>query len=333
MENIDLHRWIYQSTETLWDHRSNSPIKFDENNLIFSSKKFQFNFLNKTDIPNFFLDDDSTITNRQGKFYNEVLFPNYDDFDDFSALLDKGSRSLFTKMLDGELPYNSKILELGCGTGQLSIYLSRFNRQIHGVDISKGSLKLGEKFRKENSREKVFFSRMNVFNLIFKKNYFDCIVSNGVLHHTKDAKLAFANLTEHLKPGGHIVIGLYHKYGRLITNIKQAVSPYLGDKIRFFDKTLRTMKNKKKKIAWKMDQFFNPHETSHTLLELIEWFDDHGIEYVNSIPFDFHDGNKLFGQRERPSPIRLRLTEPLLAFSAKQIREGGFFVIIGKKII
>ncbi len=328
-----MHRWKHQSTEALWDNNSNSPFKLDEKQLVFSSKKLCFNFLDETNIPDFFLDDDSQITNTQSKFYNEVLFPNYDDFDDFSALLDKGSRSLFTKMLDSELPYNSKILELGCGTGQLSLYLSRFNRKVHGVDISKGSLKLGEKFRQENKREQVFFSRMNVFNLIFKKNYFDCIVSNGVLHHTKDAKLAFANLTDHLKPGGHIIIGLYHKYGRLMTNLKQAVSPYLGDNIRFFDKTLRTMKNKEKKTAWKMDQFFNPHETSHTLLELIKWFDDCGIKYVNSIPFDFQKSDKLFCPRDRPTSMRLRLIEPLLTFNSNQIREGGFFVIIGKKAI
>ena len=73
------------------------------------------------------------------------------------------------KVLDLEIPYNSKVLELGCGTGQLSIYLSRYKRIIYGVDISKGSLILGEKFRKENERENVFFSRMNVFNLFLKR--------------------------------------------------------------------------------------------------------------------------------------------------------------------
>ena len=52
------------------------------------------------------------------------------DFDSFGTLIEKGTRNAFTKKLDDEIPYNSKVLELGCGTGQLSLYLSRFNRVI-----------------------------------------------------------------------------------------------------------------------------------------------------------------------------------------------------------
>ena len=91
------------------------------------------------------------------------------------------------------------------------------------------------------------------------------------------------------------------------------------------------MKNKEKKTAWKLDQFFNPHETSHTLIELLEWFGLHGIKYVNFIPFGFRDGEKLFILRDRPSKLRFRFLEPLLTFNSKQLREGGFFVIIGEK--
>ena len=39
-------------------------------------------------------------------------------------------------------------------------------------------------------------------------NYFDVIISNGVLHHTHDAKLAFTKLVEKLKPNGIIVADL-----------------------------------------------------------------------------------------------------------------------------
>ena len=33
--------------------------------------------------------------------------------------------------------------------------------------------------------------KMDVFDLKFKPNIFDYVLSNGVLHHTKDAKEAF----------------------------------------------------------------------------------------------------------------------------------------------
>ena len=47
-----------------------------------------------------------------------------------------------SKMLEGK----KNVLEVGCGTGQLSLFLSRYNREIFSIDLSKGSLNLGEKF-------------------------------------------------------------------------------------------------------------------------------------------------------------------------------------------
>ena len=78
--------------------------------------------------------------------YNDVKFPNYDDTDDFGTLIDKVERSIFAKMLDNEIPMGATVLEAGCGTGQLSIFLSRYNRQVYGIDISKGSLVEAKKF-------------------------------------------------------------------------------------------------------------------------------------------------------------------------------------------
>ena len=38
------------------------------------------------------------------------------------------------------------VLEAGCGTGQMSIYLSRYGRRIFGIDLSEGSLIEAKKF-------------------------------------------------------------------------------------------------------------------------------------------------------------------------------------------
>ena len=38
----------------------------------------------------------------------------------------------------------SKILEVGCGTGQLSNFLSRYNRKLFGIDLSESSLAMAE---------------------------------------------------------------------------------------------------------------------------------------------------------------------------------------------
>ena len=108
--------------------------------------KRRFNIING--IPDFFTDDGEKLSVTQSKFYNEIKFPNYDKIDDFGSLLEKSEKSTFFKKLDDEIKMFSKVLEVGWGTGQLSLFLSRYKREIYSVDLSIGSLELGEKFRK-----------------------------------------------------------------------------------------------------------------------------------------------------------------------------------------
>ena len=136
-------------------------IEHKENKLYLDNK--YLNLINKK-IANFISDDLDNLTNKMSEFYDEVKFPNYDDCEDYASLYDKGIKNLFTKRIDQELSYGTNILELGCGTGQLSLFLARGNRNIFGVDISNGSLILGEKFRSDNDIKNVYFMKMEVFD-------------------------------------------------------------------------------------------------------------------------------------------------------------------------
>ena len=301
---------------------SKKEINFNEN--------FEYKFFK--DIPDLFLEDGNSLTKIQSDFYNDVKFPNYDDVEDFGSLLDKSRRSIFVKKLDDEIPMGSNILEAGCGTGQMSIILSRYARQIYGIDLSKGSLIEAKQFINSNDIKSVHLFRMNIFKLFFEENTFDVIISNGVLHHTYNPKLAFSKLVRVLKPGGIIVIGLYHRYGRIIQKIRQSLIKNFGDSFKFLDKRFREKISDKKKYAWFLDQYKNPSETTHTYLEVLNWFKVENIEFLSSIPFDFNPENKLFQKREAKNRFEIFLNEISLAFNLRQISEGGFFVMIGKKL-
>ena len=301
---------------------SKKEINFNEN--------FEYKFFK--DIPDLFLEDGNSLTKIQSDFYNDVKFPNYDNVEDFGSLLDKSRRSIFVKKLDDEIPMGSNILEAGCGTGQMSIVLSRYARTIYGIDLSKGSLIEAKQFINSNDIKSVHLFRMNIFKLFFEENTFDVIISNGVLHHTYNPKLAFSKLVRVLKPGGIIVIGLYHRYGRIIQKIRQSLIKIFGDSFKFLDKRFREKISDKKKYAWFLDQYKNPSETTHTYLEVLNWFKVENIEFLSSIPFDFNPENKLFQKREAKNRFEIFLKEISLAFNLKQISEGGFFVMIGKKL-
>ena len=52
---------------------------------------------------------------------------------------------------------------------------------------------------------------------------FDLVISNGVLHHTAEPFRAFQTISGLVKPGGYILVGLYHRWGRLVTDFRRRV--------------------------------------------------------------------------------------------------------------
>jgi len=322
----------------LLNNNNNSSLKFvseSEKTTFFADEGNNKKYNIFEGIPDFFGENDSKITDTQKDFYNNIKFPNYDDIDDLGSLIDKSIKNIFSNKLDKEISYDAKILEVGCGTGQLTNFLARYSRELYGIDLSKGSLLLAENFRKKNQISRAFFIRMDVFNLFFMKNNFDVIISNGVLHHTKDAKLAFKNLIKYLKPNGYVVVGLYHKYGRSYTRLIQFLVKYFGDNFKFMDKKNIDPKiSKDKRYAWFNDQYKNPHETLHTYSEVIDWFTESNIEFLSSIPFGIESNiheTKIFSKVEIKKGFGLFLEEFIQMFKFNQIREGGFFIMIGKK--
>lgn len=282
-------------------------------------------------IPNLFIDDGNKINKLQSDFYNEIKFPNYNNLDDLGSLIEKTTKNFFLKKLDNEIGYSKKILEAGCGTGQLSIFLSRYKRSIYGIDLSIGSLLEAKKFIDKNNINNVNFYRMNIFKMFFPKNYFDIVISNGVLHHTHNCRKAFSKLTNVLKKNGLIIVGLYHRYGRIVQKIRQFFFPILGENLKFFDRRFKENISDKKKYAWFLDQYNNPHETTHTYNELLKWFKEDNIEFLNCLPFHYDEDRPLFQKNEVLKNPELFFSEILLSINYQQIYEGGFFIMIGKK--
>ena len=322
-------------SQLLIDSQNKSEFFFDKSSGYFYSKEKEIKKVNA--IYDFFITESSSdlITSKQEKFYEEIKFPNYDGLETFGDLLDKSSKTNhLASILDKNISYNSKALEVGCGTGQLSLFLRRYNRLICGVDLSIPSLKLAEDFRIRNSIDNVFFSKMNIFNLQFKKGVFDYVISNGVLHHTYNTEKAFCEILKPLKRDGYVIVGLYHKFGRIYTNVRQKLIKVFGEKLKFLDKrTIDKNISEEKRYAWLKDQYKNPHETSHTLKEVKSWFKKYNIEYITSIPFEEINLETNIFTSKNSNKQNSFFKELALMFSSSQIKEGGFFVIIGKKLV
>jgi SAM-dependent methyltransferase len=282
------------------------------------------------------IDDPRDVTEIVKAFYEETPFPNYDEHDTLSSLIDKSRRGRYARRLDEAIPYNSTVLEVGCGTGQLSNFLGISCRRVVGTDICMNSLKLGEAFRSQHGLARVRFVQMNLFRPVFKPAQFDVVLCNGVLHHTADPFGGFRGLVPLVKPGGYMVVGLYNRYGRLMTDTRRSIFRLTGGRARWIDPILRRHRtDDDKRRAWFADQYRHPHESKHTFDEVLGWLDATGLEFVRGVPAmrvadDGLAGESLFEPQPRGGKLDRRLAQAAEVLAPGQ-REGGFFVMIGRK--
>jgi len=275
------------------------------------------------------------VTEAIKAFYEEFPFPGYEDIDSVESLRQKAEKGIFARLLDAQIPHGAKILEVGCGTGQLSNFLGMtWGRTIVGADISLNSLKLGQEFKEKNQIDNTSFLQMNLFKPVFRPNSFDLVICNGVLHHTSNPFLGFQSLVRLVKRDGCIVVGLYNTYGRIPTDIRRFIFKKFGNQWRFLDSRLmdKSLSDIRKNI-WFLDQYRNPHESKHTIGEVLSWFNQSGVEFVNSIPkviaFDsFSPQERLFEVNPQGNRFAHFLVQLGMLFSG---REGGFFTMIGRK--
>lgn len=75
-----------------------------------------------------------------------------------------------------------KVLDLGCGSGWLSIFMSKYGFEITGIDTAKPAIELGKTWAQEDNAN-VDFLVGNLLNLPFKENTFDAVICNSVLEH------------------------------------------------------------------------------------------------------------------------------------------------------
>jgi SAM-dependent methyltransferase/uncharacterized protein YbaR (Trm112 family) len=268
-------------------------------------------------------------------FYEETPFPDYDDFDSVASLARKAREGRFAERLDDQVPPRARILECGCGTGQLSNFLGIANRSVFGSDLSLPSLRLGEAFRVANGLETVRFLQMNLFRPAFRPGVFDLVISNGVLHHTSDPRAGFASIAQLVRPGGFLLVGLYHRYGRLVTDLRRVLFRLSGGRFTALDPNLRDAdKSAAKRRAWLRDQYQHPHESKHTIAETLGWVREIGFEFVRSLPstrpFAAAGGGERLFEPEAPGGA-LERTLAELGMALRGSREGGFFIVIARR--
>ncbi len=272
------------------------------------------------------------VTTRVRSFYEENPFPSYEGLEEYGELVAKGNRNPFSVQLLEAIGFNKLVLECGCGTGQLSQYLQLNNNHALGIDMSLGSLGLAVEHKKRNLLTRSNFCQMNIFELAIKDNSFDVVISHGVLHHTYDARKAFSRIVRKCKPGGIVMVGLYNKPSRLPTWIRSKLIRMVGPKIDYVVRN--RIRDARKADIWIKDQYFNPHETWHSIDEVMGWFKENGVEFLNCSPSilgtDGEEAPGLFDKTDPGTAFQRMVTQ--LSWLGTIAREGALFDVVGRKM-
>lgn len=268
------------------------------------------------------------------RFYTEAPFPGYPPRFSLSALRARAARSQFATLLDAAIPGDARIVEVGCGTGQMSLFLASADRMVIGADLTRASLELAAAAAERFRLPRVRFVETDLFHPGLAAHSFDVVYSSGVLHHTPDPRAAFAALARLARPGGVVVLGLYNAFARIPHRLRRGLARATGFRFVPFDPVLRDRAAEPaRRKAWLRDQYLHPEEHRHTLGEVQTWFRENGVEYLRAYPSSTlaeepPSAALLFAPADDAWGFEQFFVQ--LGWAARLGHEGGLFVTIGR---
>jgi ubiquinone/menaquinone biosynthesis C-methylase UbiE len=98
-------------------------------------------------------------------------------------------------------------MDVGCGTGRWSYYLSKYVNHIEAVDPSKA---VYSAINLLDNVDNVRVTKCDIENIPFEKKSFDVVYSLGVLHHIPDTQQAMKDAVDYVKDKGYFLVYLYY---------------------------------------------------------------------------------------------------------------------------
>jgi 2-polyprenyl-3-methyl-5-hydroxy-6-metoxy-1,4-benzoquinol methylase len=158
----------------------------------------------------------------------------YESSDRYLEICESRVESNFRNILDvieQYVPKNARLLEFGCGTGNLAALVAKKGYQILGVDISDRFIAHAEKTYKANDK-KLDFQVVGFGKLPFDDESFDCIYTCAVLEHCYHVDEIIMDFHRLLKRGGTLVIGTPNLLSPF-TRASLVVKTWLGKRARY----------------------------------------------------------------------------------------------------
>jgi len=165
------------------------------------------------------------------KFYKSIV-PNYDDIFPYNSI----QKDFVLSTSDGQ-NQEKHILDIGCGTGNLTLELSTCFKNVVGIDYDLDMIRLA-KSKADGYGTNIKFSCMNMLEIKnhFHPAEFDLILSFGnTLVHLKNVNevRCFLDKTKKiLKPGGKLLLQIVN-FNRILKENIRSLPLIENDRIKF----------------------------------------------------------------------------------------------------
>jgi SAM-dependent methyltransferase len=221
------------------------------------------------------------------------------------------------------VPYlrrGTTVLDVGCGAGWHTHALALHHGcAVTGIDYNPVAIARAAAVARALSIE----ARYHVADLFefVPEQPFDVVMSVGVLHHTNDCLEGVRRVAGFVKEGGRLLLGLYHRHGRKpfrehfdALKARGATDEALFAEYRRLHSALRDDVLAR---SWFRDQVLHPHETQHTLREIVPVLGGEGMTLVSASTNNFAPFS---------SPEALYELEPGFEdLARKRLAEGAYF--------
>ncbi len=110
---------------------------------------------------------------------------------------------MYTILLQEKIK-GKKVMIAGCGFGDDAFLLSKMGADVYAFDISADSLAIAADIA-DRENLNIHFDEMPAENLLYRDNFFDCIIARDILHHA-DIPQAFKEISRVSKNGATVIV-------------------------------------------------------------------------------------------------------------------------------
>jgi ubiquinone biosynthesis O-methyltransferase len=128
---------------------------------------------------------------------------------EFGATTERLERSLVREIV-GDVS-GRRVLDIGCGDGELAVELARCGATVTGIDASAAMIDAA-RIRAKKHDVDVSFQVATAERLPFPAEQFDVVTAITILCFVEDAEPVFREIARVLRPGGRFIIGELGKW-------------------------------------------------------------------------------------------------------------------------